>query len=244
MTAPELSQDRIFATLDATWPAAETTVSEGWRLRTGFGGGKRVSATTRKSAGAKIARAEAAMDRAGQDRLFMLRPGDNAGDTALDAALDAAGYLIVDPTLLKARQIAPDCPPDPDRHVIECAAPLAIACEIWAEGGVGPARLAVMARAHGPKCVLLARSGDTPAGVAFVALNDGLAMLHAVEVAAAHRRAGLGRRLGAAALHWAARHEASHLLLAVTRANAAANMLYDSVGFQDVARYHYRLQRG
>ena len=59
--------------------------------------------------------------------------------------------------------------------------PLQIAAELWAEGGIGPARLAVMERVQGPKTVILARAQDRAAGVAFVALHDGMAMLHGLE---------------------------------------------------------------
>ena len=48
--------------------------------------------------------------------------------------------------------------------------PLAIACDLWAEGGIGPARLAVMDRVEGAKSVILGRANDRASGVAFVAV--------------------------------------------------------------------------
>ena len=53
---------------------------------------------------------------------------------------------------------------------------------LWAEGGIGPARLAVMDRVTLPKTAILGRTGDRAAGVAFVAATGDCAMLHALEV--------------------------------------------------------------
>ena len=75
--------------------------------------------------------------------------------------------------------------------------PLAIMREIWADGDIGPARLAVMDRVTGPKTGLIARLSDRAVGCGFCAIHDGIAMLHAVEIAPAYRRQG-GRAHNAA----------------------------------------------
>ena len=116
--------------------------------------------------------------------------------------------------------------------------------EIWAEGGIGSARLAVMERADGPKTTILGRDGNSPAGTVFVAMQNGVAMLHAMEVATAFRRRGLARKMIAAVGHWAADHGTSHVALLVTKANAGANALYASMGFEVVGEYHYRINTG
>ena len=81
------------AALDATWPAAEFHDLDGWRLRRGAGGGKRVSAA---SGAGKVDHAVAAMATWGQPALFQLWPGDEA----LDDDLAARGYAIVDPVCM------------------------------------------------------------------------------------------------------------------------------------------------
>ncbi len=121
-----------------------------------------------------------------------------------------------------------------------CDAPLECQAEIWAAGGVGPARLAVMARARGPKTWLLGRAADRPAAAAFVAAHGGVAMLHALEVSPAARRAGLGSAMTRAAARWAADNGAGVLALAVTEANAPARALYAGLGFRESGGYHYR----
>ncbi len=114
--------------------------------------------------------------------------------------------------------------------------------EIWAAGGIGPGRLAVMDRAAGPKAWLLCRAGDRAVGTGFVAVANGVAMVHAVEVLAEQRRKGAGRLAMRGAANWAARQEAEWLALAVTAANLPARALYAGLGMEEVARYHYRMR--
>lgn len=208
-------------------------------LRQGQGGGSRVSATTASApfTSADIATAEAGMRDMGQKPLFMIRPQDGA----LDVALEALGYSVVDPVTIYA------CPVDlltdlpiPRVTVFTIWEPLAIMREIWATGGIGPARLAVMGQAKGPKTGLLARHRDMPAGTAFAAIHDRTAMVHAVEILAHQRRQGMGRWIMRGAAHWAAENGADTLTVMCTRANTGANALYASLGMGVVGQYHYR----
>ena len=162
------------------------------------------------------------------------------GDDALDALLDAQGYRINDPVVLYAIDIAAlTALPVPPVSAFTLWPPLAIMADLWAAGGIGPARIAVMNRVNGPKTGILTRASDQPAGTAFVAIHDNFAMTHAIEVTAPLRRQGVGVNILRMAAHWAQDHEATHLTLAVTRANAAANHLYSSLGMQVVGYYHY-----
>lgn len=233
---PPLDKE-LFLAMDATWPAAEICKTEGWDLRRGAGGGKRVSAATVNGAGADVAIAEAAMQAWGQTCLFMIRPQDSA----VDATLMARGYTVVDPVVLYAAPLQ-GLQTHSVESAIEAEFPLAAMARIWATGGIGPARLQVMQRADGPRCYILVRHRDQPAGVGFVALSDGVAMLHAVEVAQPFRRSGLGRTIAAAAARWGVAEGAQTLALATTRENVAANALYKSLGLEVAGHYHYRMR--
>lgn len=235
-----MTPEALFATLEATWPAAEVIDCGPFRLRRGAGGGQRVSAATAlgPADGAQIAAAEAAMRDLGQVPLFMLRQGDEA----LDAALAARGYRINDPVVGLAAPVAAVAAPVSGMAAFAHWPPLAITADLWADAGIGPGRLAVMQRVAGPKTAILARAADRPVGVAFVALHGDVAMLHAVEVRADARRAGSGRRLVQAAANWAQDAGARTLALVVTEANAAARALYAGCGFAPVTRYHYRIK--
>ncbi len=236
MTPP--SPSRLFAALDATWAPANLRDTGPWRIREGQGGGQRVSAATAIYAVTEtdIALAETEMRAIGQHPLFMIRDQDSD----LDQWLDAREYAIVDPVVLYLADLA-DMPADTSgTYVIPSWPPLAIQANIWADAGIGPARIEVMRRSSSPKTALLARIGDSPAGVAFVAVDDDIAMLHALEVTPTCRRAGLGLAMMRHAAAWAARGGARWLALAVTRKNTAANALYRKIGMTEAAAYHYR----
>jgi ribosomal protein S18 acetylase RimI-like enzyme len=232
---------RLFAVMEATWPPAARAEVGAFTIREGRGGGKRVSAATAHGPVEEedIARAEAAMRALGQVPLFMLRDGEDR----LDALLAARGHAVADQTDGFAAPLAAlDMPPPPRLAAIPAWPPLAIQRDLWAEAGIGPARLAVMDRAPFPKTSLLARMDDRAAGTAFIGLHDGMAMVHALEIHPRFRRRGLGRHMMAGAIHWARAEGARDFGLVVTRANDAAQALYASLGLARVGRYHYRMK--
>ncbi len=233
---------RLFAALDATWPAAAKKTVGPFTIRDGQGGGKRVSAATLDGAEAtdtQIDAAEDAMRTLGQTPLFMIRPGDEA----LDKALADRGYEVVDPTRFyaaPAEEIAALPKAKNDVKTIHGWGPLAFMKELWREGGIGPERVAVMDRACDPKTGLLGRLDNSPGGTAFVAVDGDVAMLHALEVRKSSRRSGVGRGTTIDAAQWALKQGATTLALACTEANEAANALYSGMGMAHVGGYHYR----
>lgn len=232
------TENRLFDAIDATWPAARQVTRGPWILRDGQGGGKRVSAAsaTGPVTPKDIAIAEQAMRDMGQDPLFMLR----AHDTALDDALAGRGYQIVDPVQVLAAPVARlTSERIPSVTTFEIWEPLAIMAEIWAKGGIGPARLDVMARAE-VKTAILARWNQKPAGVGFAALHGDIAMVHAVEVLAEQRRQGVAGWIMRQAAFWAQAQAAETLSVLCTRANTAATGLYSALGFVPAGQYHYR----
>lgn len=238
LTGAELS-----TLIDATWPPARMLSSGPFVLRDGQGGGSRVSAATLREPGGDFAAedidaAAAAMRDLGQTSLFMLREGEDT----LDAALAGRGYVVKDPVTAWA------CPVDmltdtplPRVTVFALWEPLAIMRELWAAGGIGPERLAVMDRVQGPKTGLMGRNRDKPAGAAFVAIHGHTAMLHALEIPPFQRRHGMGRWFMRAAGLWAAENGAEVMTVVCTRDNAAANALYAALGMTQVGQYHYRI---
>jgi len=229
----------LYAVTEATWPPAATERLGPVTIRDGAGGGKRVSAATVSGAVTEAAldRAEAAVRALGQVPLFQVREGDGP----LEAMLEARGYRTIDPVNLYLAPVAAFTGERlPRVTTFTVWEPLEIMRDIWAEGGIGPARVAVMERAAGPKTGLFGRMKDQPAAAGFVAVHDGIAMVHALEVRPRHRRAGLGRLMMRQAAHWAAGQDARHLAVICTQANEAANGLYSAMGFSRVGTYHYR----
>ncbi|MDR7126144.1 GNAT family N-acetyltransferase [Pseudotabrizicola sp. 4114] len=234
-----MTPDTLAEVMERTWPPARAFAVGPWCIRDGQGGGKRVSAAT---AGPEwrdedIPQAEAAMAALDQGPLFLIRQGDDL----LDQALQSRGYRVVDPVVA---YVAPASaladPPAPPMAAFAHWPPLAICSEIWAEGGIGAARVAVMQRACTPKCAILGRAQDQPTGVAFVAIHQGVAMLHALEVRPPARRQGSAHNILRAAGAWAQENGADTLSLVVTVANTAARNLYASLGMGVVGQYHYR----
>ncbi|MEM6587692.1 MAG: GNAT family N-acetyltransferase [Pseudomonadota bacterium] len=230
----------LYAAIDATWPAAHTRMMGPWMLREGQGGGKRVSAATatRDADEADVTAAEEAM---GQAPLFMIQEGQQG----LDALLAARGYEVIDPVNLYYGSLTgmAETPP-PRARVFTIWPPLEIQKDIWAEGGIGPARVAVMHRAEREKTAIFGRYENSPAGTAFVAIHQGIAMVHAVEVLADHRKLGVGRMMTEHAARWARGAGAKHMAVLCTKANAGANALYASMGLKVVGEYHYRHLKG
>lgn len=237
MTLP--ASQKLYAVIDGTWPASVKQALGPWTIRLDAGGGSRVTAATAELpvTDADIPEAEQAMREATQTPLFMIREGDEA----LDAMLAARGYAVKDPVNLYAAPVeamAQNRPPPVTSF--EVWPPLAVQAEIWADGGVGEARLAVMDRARHPKTTLLGRMNDRPAGTAYVGLAADCAMIHALEIAKAHRRQGLAQHLTRAAAFWAKDAGAAFLTLVTTQENVGANALYSSLGMTLVGHYHYR----
>ena len=243
MTLPDAppGSHRLMAAIDATWPPAEFREVGPWLLRRGDGGGQRVSAASTTDQAADLAAAEAGMRAWGQTPLFRLTPNQ----IELDRRLAQAGYAVKDPVALYAAPVASLADGrDETVQVIHVTSPLAMVDEIWVSGGIGPGRRAVMTRAQCPRMTLMARADDRPVGVAFVAVDGEIAMIHAIEVAPEHRRKGGGALLMRGAASFAAEHGAQWLALAVTEANAPARALYERLGIGRAGSYHYRIASG
>ncbi len=228
----------LYDVCEGTWPPARSWADGPWTLRDGAGGGKRVSAATAlgEVRDSDIPAAEAAMREMGQRPLFMIREGERA----LDAMLDARGYALIDEVQLYVAPI--DLLTDIPIPRVTCFSiwePLAIMAEIWAAGGVGPARLDVMERAQ-TKTGILARWNEKPGGVAFAAVQDGVAMVHAVEVLPHQRKQGVAQWMMRAAAFWGVKQGATHISVLCVTENKPANALYTKLGFTPVGTYHYR----
>lgn len=237
--ATAVTDPKYYGVVEATWPTVAKRSLGPVTLREGQGGGSRVSAASveGQATEAEIAAAETAMLDMGQERLFMIRDGQDD----LDAQLAARGYLVKDPVNLWL------CPIEqltdveiPRVTTFALWAPLEIQREIWVAGGIGAARQAIMDRVTGPKAALLGRYDDKPAGAGFVAVHDGVAMVHALEILPHQRRRGMGVWMMHQAALWAAENGAQEMAVLCTKENAGANGLYARLGMINSGQYHYR----
>lgn len=232
---------KLIEVCEVTWPPAARQHLGAWTVRDGQGGGNRVSATTEHwpATDADLPAAENAMLSLGQERLFQIRSGEDK----LDALLEEHGYIIRDPVNIWAIETAKlTAEPIQRATAYTMWPPLELVREIWADGGIGAERQAVMERADCEKAAVLVRVLDHPGGAAYVGLHDGIAMVHGLHVMPAERRKGAGSLLVRAAAKWAEGHGAKVLSLIVTQGNHAANPLYTSLGMTLVGHYHYRVR--
>lgn len=220
---------RLYDAVEATWPAAHMWQQDGWTMRDGAGGGKRVSAATAERVGVA--------PRGPLPDLVMVREREDR----LDATLEAAGHQIIDPVIVYQAPCAPLARlTPPGIRTITATRPLARMRQIWADGGIGEARLAVMERVQGPKTYAMGRVNDRIAACAFAACHEDIVMLHALEVSPAARRSGLGRDVTAALARWGELQGAKIFALLATIDNAPARALYEGLGMVSAGQYHYR----
>lgn len=230
MTLP--SAESLYEAVNATWPAASTQSHKGWLIQDGQGGGKRVSAAIQLTSSAKIRDAESAMVELGQSKLFMIRQGEDK----LDEHLNDLGYELIDQVVLMVAPIE-ELERRVDGEYLQL--PNSCAKNIWQAGGIGPARLSVMARSSCPKTYVTIADK----GIAYVAIHNGIAMAHAVEVSIDHRRQGLGKTIMHHIAGWAHNQGAKYLSVITVKNNIAARTLYQNMGMTEVGEYHYRIKR-
>lgn len=114
--------------------------------------------------------------------------------------------------------------------------PLAILGEIWEEAGLDPAAVAPMTRVAGPKTALLVRAEDLPAGAAFVAIHDRIAMIHLLQVRERLRRKGAASKMVRTAATWAQDVGATTFSIVTNERNLAARALCASLGMDVVGQ--------
>ncbi|MEM6677140.1 MAG: GNAT family N-acetyltransferase [Pseudomonadota bacterium] len=248
---PAIDSARFAAASDATWPAERVAWLGGWKLRFTDGAGSRAASIWATGAPGMaletaLDEAEAAYHASGLPPRAQLWPGDEA----LDALLETRGYRLYDRSLLMVRRLSEplsalqrnDGAGD-EREActaIRVTTPLEVLDQIWAEGGVGPARRAALDRAPGPKHIFLGRVGMRPAGAAAIVLDGDIAVTQALYVSPIARRRGLAAVLMAALAEAAAAEGARLMTHAVVEENAGARTLYERLGFRAFGAYHYR----
>ena len=230
----------IFEIIDLTWPAKEFLELPEWKLRKSIKGGKRVSAATAvgKSCIPDIQFVENTLEEWCQDKLFMIKAGENS----LDEALKERGYCVVDPTniwsipaeALSMQQIPPVT-------AFSIFPPLAIQREIWTANGIDTSRIEIMDRVKTPKTTIFGRINAKPAASAFVAVSNKIAMVHALIVDHKFQRQGMGKHVMQKVGVWAHQQGAESVVVLCTKQNQSANNFYKILGMKVIGEYHYRL---
>ena len=230
----------IFETIDLTWPAEKFLELRKWKLRKSIKGGKRVSAATAigKSDIRDIQFVENTLAEWCQEKLFMIKAGENS----LDEALKKRGYYIVDPTnIWSISSEALSMQKIPPVTAFSIFPPLAIQRELWIANDIDASKIEIMDRVKTPKTTIFGRIDAKPAASAFVAIANKMAMVHALIVDHKCQRQGMGKFVMQKVGDWADQLGAKSVVVLCTKKNQSANNFYKSLGMRVIGEYHYRL---
>lgn len=232
-----------------SWPALSTAFDGDWVIRLADGYTKRANSVTCLGADdgdldARIERVEAIYEARELPAVFRLSP---LASPALDQALAARGWRRLDETIVMTCALAGLEVPSTDDISIETRPdrPWLQSCD--GIGGSNAPHLATLS-------ALLTRlvpkagygrigAGDRIDALALVVVDSELAGLFEMLTVAEHRRRGLARRLVQQLFSWSRTVGAETGWLAVVADNTPAVRLYQSLGFREVYRYHYRSNR-
>jgi ribosomal protein S18 acetylase RimI-like enzyme len=169
------------------------------------------------------------------------RPGDSALDRLLAALgwtirADSATVMTAEPASVAARTGPPGISVDIDSEPDQAW----LARYHYRGQDLPPVAVRLLTSAPWQAFASVRSDGDTIA-IGRVAGRDDWAGLTAIEVAAQHRRQGLGRAVTAALAACAVARGATGLYLQVAHNNNGARTLYRHLGFADHHGYHYRL---
>lgn len=230
------------------WPAPEQEWLGHWMLRAAGGfTGRANSALPLGSPGMPVTQAiEAVIAWYGARGLAPRFAVPIPGAASVDAALDALGWSGEASTLVRTGELANvrsraaarddvvvDLENEPDEAWLA----------MYHYRGRGPVPAigrAVMLAAACPVFAAIREAG-VPVAVARAVVDETWLGVTALEVAPSHRRRGLARVLMAALADWGAERGAVSSYLQVLESNAAANALYDDLGYWTHHRYHYRV---
>ena len=235
------------ATLSAV-PAPRVAFEGGFVVRSFAGGTGRANAACPLDASPdpelpdRITRIEGFYARAGLRTRFRSTPLDPPGLVEL---LTARGYRPHDESQVILGSLTAFARPDPDCEALPGPEPTWTEVMASAEHQV-PARQAEKARMPEllgvPAAWILLRASGKPAACAFVTADGPLAGLFDLAVRPEFRRAGLGRRVMAAAGAWAKAQGARFAYAQVACSNTASLRLNAGLGLTECYRYRYFLR--
>jgi len=238
---------RLEALADRAWPAAEVVPYDGWELRaTGPGIGRRVNSVAPLHQGRlpleeKVAFVEAFYRQRRSSPTFKLTAASLPA--GLEGFLTTAGYRADAPVSVRIRQL-PIAPPTLPVRLAAHPSQEWRRVNTAAGGHYGAAPrlfLDLVARVRAPLAFgSVEYEGETAAAGMAVA-HQGYVNLFEISTHPGHRRRGLARQVVAALVGWGEERGAATAYLQVMPANGPALALYQSLGFDEVYRYWYRV---
>lgn len=232
------------------WPALHSVLCGDWLLRAAQGHTKRANSANAQQPGARLGallpQIEAFYARQGLPPIFRLSP---LASREADIQLEQAGYLLADPSLLMRAALAELAQPAGRKglDLIVEARPAAAWLHGFAHANAvppehGQVHCRMLQSIAWPAAFATLQVGGEPVGFGLAVLERGAVGLYDIVIAPQRRGLGLGRFLVQALLRWGREQGAQWAQLQVREPNRAARGLYESLGFQSVYDYHYRLR--
>lgn len=233
-----------------SWPALSTAFDGDWVIRLADGVTKRSNSVTCLTAddadlASRIDHVQAIFENRGLPAIFRLSP---LASPALDSTLAKRGWHHVDETIVMSADLD-DIDVQLGGHrghdVIIKARPdqpwLQTCYQINQANAAHLAALTTMLdRLIPPAGYGRVGQGERIDALALVVVDAELTGLFEVLTIKEQRRQGLARKLLCELFSWSRAQGATTAWLAVVAANLPAVRLYQSLGFQEVYRYHYR----
>ncbi|WP_337101549.1 GNAT family N-acetyltransferase [Paenibacillus sp. YIM B09110] len=233
------------------WPALQTTVYDGWLIRTADGYTKRSNSVQSLYGHTlplelKIRHCETLYNEQKSPTVFKITPF--AKPVELDDALADMGYESIDRTCVKTVALEDaDLPSCPDSDI--SLEPMLT--ELWLDAVAVFNRLTeeqksatrnMLTSSSIKKCYGLLYDNGIPVACGFATLEQGWVGLYDVVTDSQFRNKGYGEKLIRQLLGWAKREGATHGYLLVVKANEPANRLYDKIGYIQAYDYWYRVK--
>ena len=238
------------------WPAAQTSLYDGWLLRFSGGYTRRANSVqplypSSLDLGEKIRACEAFYRGAGLPVIFKMTP--DSQPQGLDERLADEGYAREADTSLQVLDLSA-------QGVWDLPAPAPLDADLTIENGLGGEWMAAFARMSAtseqaaanhrrilesilPQCGYLAlKVNGQVAACGLGVVENGWLGLFDIVVDSALRNQGLGERVVRGLLGWGRQHGARSAYLQVMHNNPPALRLYAKVGFRELYTYWYRVK--
>jgi len=238
----------IEAAASRAWPTIEREPFNGWVLRCGHAGTRRLNSVQtlafdpgRDAVVECVTAAERWYGARGLPSCFQLNDAVQPAD--LDLTLERRGYTVVSPTSVMTANVPPglggNTPeiallPRADARVLRAICDPAWSAEKQRE------RVDLFARMDEQRVFALIEDDGEPIAGGMCALDGDLAGLFTMRTQPAHRGRGLARAIALGLIAWARERGAQRLYLQVEDDNEPALHLYHALGFSQVYGYHYR----
>jgi len=232
-----------------SWPALRSLQYDGWILRLANGFTDRCNSVwplygSNLKLAEKIDRCERFYAAQGQPAIFRITSDMSRAE--LDDHLEKLGYTVKTPTIVQTLSIA-DLPAvtDPD-GVSVCSIP----DERWVDDVANVMDFSGPLTTYGeilknivwPVGLFRAEVDGEVIGVALAVAEEEFVGLYGMHTRVPFRRQGWGRKLMSTMLQWGRNHGAEIVYFHVEADNTPARTLYDSMGFEEVYRYWYRVK--